>query len=399
MQDKEINFDMDFTDDPVQMEKIGKSIVAQEPQIYTDKMKNAILKQIESSVNGITDAEKESLFYRSIYDYWAYGFTIDQEFLYDLPNKTHEEKNEYLSEQGRFVYLFHMNDKQVATNLLSNKFNTYKMLPEFYRRDAVSVESEKDFNSFSDFVAKHSEFVVKPIGLCYGLGVHKESLSDYKNPRELFDKLLDEMQTIAKNKFRDYKANMSLILEELIDQDSALKKLHPSSVNCARIIVIKANNLPNIFYSWLRIGAAGQFTDNTGDGGKGYSALINNETGIVETKLFNRFNCLNNPLEYHPDTKIKILGMQIPRWDEAIELAKVAAMKFDNINYIAWDFALTPAGWVIVEGNAFGNIRVIQIILKKGIKRELENLIGWKPKEKFWWQYKDLRTGFHGVRG
>ena len=69
------------------------------------------------------------------------------------------------------------------------------------------------------------------------------------------------------------------------------------------------------------------------------------------------------------------------------------------VNYIAWDFVHTPKGWVIVEGNFYGQ-SLWQMCFQRGMKKEFEELIGWHMDEnKFWWQYKtkqvEREAGLH----
>ena len=164
-----------------------------------------------------------------------------------------------------------------------------------------------------------------------------------------------------------------------------MKILHPQSVNTLRIMTIRVNNQIKFYQPILRIGQGNNFVDNGGSGG--LFAAVNLETGIVETDLFSEFeNCLN-PLEKHPDSGIKSIGFKIPNWHEALDLARVCAEKFDDdINAIAWDLALTSKGWCVVEANGYGDFCLHQISLKRGIKSDLENLVGWKIPNKFWWQ-------------
>jgi hypothetical protein len=52
-----------------------------------------------------------------------------------------------------------------------------------------------------------------------------------------------------------------------------------------------------------------------------------------------------------PATGQRVQGEVLPRWDEALDLARRAAELFLPARSIGWDIALTPDGPVIIEGN------------------------------------------------
>lgn len=357
------------------------------PNVYTSRVVEVIRRNIDLYMPTSSADEKENAFYRSIYDYWVYGNTISEEFYYNFLAKTHAEKSEYIVMRNRVIYCDHLNDKETAKQYLDNKYNTYKLLKKYYKREAILISGEDDYENFCSFVEKHPIFVVKPVDFSIGLYISKESVSDYSNPRELFDKILRKRKSIAnddnRSVFLQVKGDVDILLEEVIQQAPEMSILHPASVNGLRITTVKVDDEINIFYPRIKMGSQGNFVDNAGAGG--FIAGVKFQTGVVETDGFDELTHCNKPLEYHPDTKIKICGFQIPHWNEAISLAKECASKFENVNYIGWDLALTPNGWCIVEGNAWGDL-VDQIIYKKGLKKEFEQLIGWKIDKQFWWE-------------
>ena len=79
--------------------------------------------------------------------------------------------------------------------------------------------------------------------------------------------------------------------------------------------------------------------------------------------------------EKHPDSGIDIIGFEIPRWKEAISLAKELATVVKGQRYIGWDLALTEKGWVMVEGNAMSQFVGWQIPTQKGFMAEANNIL------------------------
>ncbi|MCR4715709.1 MAG: hypothetical protein K5656_00880, partial [Lachnospiraceae bacterium] len=103
-----------YTDDIKEQISIGKRVVSEKPLIYSDPTIEVIKKHI-AKINGegiISPIDPEVAFYRSIYDYWAYGSDIREEFYYDFFKKNHQEKNEYVTFRNRFWYVDHLNEKK-----------------------------------------------------------------------------------------------------------------------------------------------------------------------------------------------------------------------------------------------------------------------------------------------
>ena len=380
-----------ITDDKVEMEKIGKQFFDEKSKIYTDRVVGDIKKYIDKAMPvEASDKEKESVFYCSIYDYWVYGSLIMEWFAYDFKDKSHKEKLTYTTKKNFLPYYIHLNDADIARHLLANKYNAYTFLNEYYRRDAVLIKDASSYEEFSAFVAKHPKFVVKPVEFESGRGIHIDSVQDYKSTQDLFQKLLDEKKSLELNtavkKFLNHVYVYDLLLEEIVNQADELAKPHPFSLNLIRITTINVNDSVKILYASFKIGANKKFLNNPAVGS--FSAMINPKTGIVETGLFDEGQHCFEPLEYHPDTNVKIPDFEIPHWQELLSLSTELAnkVKTKGIDYVGWDFALTPKGWCVLEGNDLGGVVMPQIAYRKGIKEKLEKLIGWKNDKKFWWE-------------
>ena len=56
--------------------------------------------------------------------------------------------------------------------------------------------------------------------------------------------------------------------------------------------------------------------------------------------------------ERHPVTGAELIGVRMPLWDEVHTLAERASAAFLPLRTIGWDIAVTPAGPLLIEGNA-----------------------------------------------
>lgn len=272
-----------------------------------------------------------------------------------------------------------MNDENDA-HYFDNKYDAYNLFKEYFKRDLILCETENDLHEFLNFVEKHPVFVVKPTDMGLGHGVHKASVEGLtiEQKKNLFFELLEEGRKNREN-FSVGKES-SVVLEELIDQDDAMAKIHPDSANGIRIATVKVGEKVYAYNAWFKIGRGGQFVTSAAYGT--FDAGIDVETGKVVTPGYNE---IGEVFDVHPDTEIPIVGFQIPRWGEAIEMVKEMAKKLPNIHYTGWDIVLSKNGWCIMEGNYKGDF-MWQLCYGKGCKKEFEELIGWKLEKDFWWE-------------
>ena len=99
---------------------------------------------------------------------------------------------------------------------------------------------------------------------------------------------------------------------------------------------------------------------------------IDTTTGIIFTDGYDE-KCIAHAV--HPDSGVPYKGVSIPRWDEAVALAKAMALAMPGMTYIGWDLALTPDGWEPVEANR-GEFIAQQITQGRGLRKEFEQACG-----------------------
>ena len=368
--------DIKITDDFQESVKIGRELFEEKRAIYTDSLLKEMNNCIDSHMSEAGQKEKEDMFFHSVYEYWVYGAVIDEMFYLGLYKLTDKEKREYITTREKVLYIEHLN-KMSDAYILDNKYEAYKRFKKYYKRDVIQISIEGDFDKFCEFVKKHPTYVVKPLGYGLGVGVHKETIENDNNLREIFASLLLECRGYAKSLLKD---GASLVLEEPIKQSKELSSLHPASINGIRCTTVRVGDKVNIYRPWIKIGVNGDFATSAYLGS--IDACINAETGVVETLAMGEFGQRE---EFHPNTGVRIKGFQIPRWDELIDLAKELSMQLPTIAYTGWDFALTDDGWCVIEGN-FKGAFMWQMMYERGMKKEFEDMIGWHIDKKFWWQ-------------
>ena len=370
-----------LTNDKDEIKTIAKEILQGFPSKYKPERVAAIKSTIRSRLRDISEDEVNDIFLKSVYDYWAYGIKIEEEFYYDLLNKSHEERKEYITYMEHIIYAFKLNNRE-HRDLLYNKYKTYEFFKEFYKRDVILVNGEEfEFEAFCKFAEVHPTFIVKPIDCHMGEGVHKESVID-GDVRSAFNRICISCK---ENKEKYNAKIVGAVLEEIFDQDERMSVFHAGGVSDVRCTTLRVGNQVTVFYPWLSTGRGGRFITPYAEGR--IVAGINVDTGIVETDGHTESGEVHT---HHPDSGLQYKGFQIPEYEGLIRTVTDASMKMTDITYIGFDMVLTKHGWAIQEAN-FAGEPVWQMLYGYGTKREFEEIIGWKLTKDFWWQ-EDVRT-------
>lgn len=363
-----------LTEDKNEINRMARAIIEGSSSKYKPQRIAAIKETIRTRMGDIPDHEAEELFLKSVYDYWAYGIKIEEEFYYDLLHKRHEERKEYITYMEHIIYAFKLNNRE-HRDLLYHKYKTYQFFKEFYKRDVILINGEEsEFEDFKQFALKHPTFIVKPIDAHMGEGVHKEMVID-NDVRGAFERICKSCQ---KNK--EYAKVPGSVIEEIFDQDERMNAFHVGGVSDVRCTTIRVGNKVHVFYPWLSTGRDGRFLTPYSEGR--IIAGVNSKTGIVETDGRTEGG---EVYTHHPNSGRQYKGFKIPEFDTLMETVTQAALKLEDITYIGFDMVLTKKGWAIQEAN-FAGEPVWQMLYGYGTKKEFEDIIGWRLTKEFWWQ-------------
>lgn len=159
----------------------------------------------------------------------------------------------------------------------------------------------------------------------------------------------------ANFKKRDY------IIEERLEQHSALNAIYAGAVNTVRINTLYDRHQVRLWGTIIKIGTGTAEIDNWGKGS--LCVGIDMETGRMRTGSYdiNYSKSILEPLEVHPDTGTTFAGVQLPYWQELKDTVSLAATMIPSLPYIAWDVAITPDGPCIIEGNGRSDLSMVQV--------------------------------------
>ena len=284
--------------------------------------------------------------------------TPDEYFLYGFATKSETEKDEFVGDMERTVLCARLYNSNPAGMIFMDKMKTYEVFRDHFKREVIQIKSEADFEAFSQFISRHDHYMVKPVAASRGNGIRKETAPRTDDKvRAAFKALLEAGPCV---------------LEEFIDQDPLMAQLHPQSVNTIRYATYLDDEHVHTIACFIKIGRGESVIDNGGAGG--FLAAIDEATGKIITPGRTEFG---EVIEVHPDTGIPLVGFQIPKWDELLELVKELPTVLPEQKYVGWDLALSETkGWVLVEGNSGGQFVGPQISKGQGIRSLIDETFG-----------------------
>lgn len=161
--------------------------------------------------------------------------------------------------------------------------------------------------------------------------------------------------TLIRSKYK----NQDYIFEKQLQQDEALKRFNPDTINTIRVLTYKNKVISAV----VRFGGKGTFVDNMAKGGVAVSLDI--ETGILGNYGMRKYD-LAHYFE-HPDSHLSFKGMHVPQWNDAKILVEKVCQYLPYYNSVGFDVATTVNGPVIIEINTGAGIDLSQMGKERGL--------------------------------
>jgi hypothetical protein len=149
-------------------------------------------------------------------------------------------------------------------------------------------------------------------------------------------------------------------------------------LSTVRIVTAVRDGRTYILQALFKVPGPGRLTDNFQGGVTGSTvAGIDPESGrlldlVGILRPGNRYVCERT--ETHPVTGRRIAGREVPRWNEALELARRAALLQPRTATLGWDIGLAPSGWVFLDVNGMWSPAGEQLCTRQGMRPLLAKL-------------------------
>ena len=304
------------------------------------------LKKFKNNLDKISEKENTNnfiLFNKFLKSFIITGCGYSDFLNFELYNKKSKELKEYVTikHQDKFYEIVSPSKYKTFFTIKPNFLKNFK---DYIERD---FWADGTYEELVEFLKNNKEFMVKPYDGLGGSGVHKQITKEIEN----FDD------------YYNYLKNEHLFVEEYVKQNKKINELCEASVNTIRIMTFSYNGKSRIIYAAMRIGNGVNHVDNFHQGGMGCS--IDLKTGKLYGEAIDKDL---NHFAFHPTSKVKFDGFQIPNWDKACELVLNASKVNKNIHVVGWDVAITDKGATLIEGNRRPGFDLVQVLSKRGRK-------------------------------
>ncbi len=151
------------------------------------------------------------------------------------------------------------------------------------------------------------------------------------------------------------------VVQQEVKQHPDIAEFCSASVNTLRVITMMKNGTPVHLVSFMRIGSGDGYVDNWDSGS--LAVGVDEKSGRLKEKGTSKPKryFYKNFLE-HPQSKLVFKGFKVPYYHEAVEIA-LRIHKFTyGLFLLAFDFAITENGPVVIEVNEKPGYVTVQIV-------------------------------------
>lgn len=277
----------------------------------------------------IAKEEKKSVFFiwlKMMLSLLVTGCTFKEYYNLNFIKRTLKNQKTFTTTGSNINAYNKLNDKS-CYHLYINKDEFNQTYEKFIARDWMRLSVEKE--QIYAFFKRHHAVIIKPKDGDSGKGI-----SIIHDSHKLTKAEIDNLIC----------SNQSGIVEELLHNHPSLNELNESSLNTMRIVTVRNGDDMEILFAGIRFGAKGSEIDNISMGG--HIAPIDLDSGKIcgcsHTK-----KTVSTANEQDADH----IGFQMPLWNELYAYLYDLTAVVPKMRYMAWDIAITPHGFAVIEGN------------------------------------------------
>lgn len=266
----------------------------------------------------------------NLLDYISFGF-------YKLP---HIKRNTFVTTYRGLLYSLAVNH-QAKAQIFHDKPKFNDTFIKYVSREWLDTRSST-LEQIDVFISRNKRVIAKPFNGTEGNGIFIIDNKSSQDKTKIFDLI---------NNGHHY------ILEEIVKNHPAINVLNPHALNTLRIVtILDEKNKVHILCTVLRIGVSGSIIDNLSQGG--IVCPIDVASGTI---CKNGIDLWGKEYTCHPESKVTLLGYQIPHWKEVLHVINQAASTVQEVKYVGWDIAVTDKDRIeIIEANPNPGVQLLQ---------------------------------------
>lgn len=303
-------------------------------------------KTIEEGISpNISALGKVGLFFDFMNEYLFHGAYLLDYIQYGFYWKKNRERRKYVV-HGNLIKMMQICNNPEHRYIFDQKPEFDKTFKDFLQRDFLDT-NEATTEDFKKFLQNKEHFFVKQPDGMFGTGVSKIFTKDIEDVEETFKKYKEK----------------KYLCEETLTQCREMAEFNDTSINTLRVVTIRrVDGTVKVMGGLVRVGRKGRIADNFHH--MGIASFLDPTYGVVSTTGIDKNNDRH---VIHPDSGKKIVGFQVPIWEQVVDTVTRAANVVPDVRYIGWDVVITKDYKVaLVEGNPGADPDAEQITTKEG---------------------------------
>lgn len=297
------------------------------------------LGNVVDDVSNRCNKSKAEILLDILYCTKKYGSGYNDYLTFQFYDMEDELRDTYMTRIRNKKFVSHVN-KDEYTHYFDNKNEFNVLFKDFIKRDFIDVQNDP-IEKYEEFFNKHDKGFAKMLDLTCGDGAEIIEMKDFEEPKAFYDYVNEKGFAV---------------IEEVLQNHPDINNIYPDAINTMRMItLIDDDGNPNLLYAAQKFGNEGRFVDAYGLHGP-----VDCNTGKLRIPFESGDVTKHETYFAHPVTGEKILGFQIPFFEEAKKLVLDASLVIPEVRYIGWDVAITPNGPVIIEGNNYSSYDYFQ---------------------------------------
>lgn len=317
-------------------------------------LKKLDTEQFKKFVFHLSESKKMNVleqFFSVLFCSLKYNISILEYYQFGFYEKSHIERLKWAGTGFMYEFQKIMNPPKTR-KILDDKRLFYENYKSFFKHNVYRLEELENNQELIEKLYLNKKLVFKVSNGKCGISVKVVSIEELKQK--------GIVQFMKEQGFD--------MLETFVEQHEELQKLSPSAVNTVRIFTqLNSKGDVEILGCRQRI-SINSHIDNLAAGN--IAAPINEKTGIIESAGVYS-DITKADVRVHPITGVDIVGFKVPFWNECLELATQAALKYPQNRSIGWDIVVTKEGPGLIEGNHDWCKLLWQLPVKKGMKNKL----------------------------
>lgn len=309
---------------------------------FFDYLKKHI-KGINRSIRLIRKKSSKSrivLFFDMWWSYIRYGVNYDEYRIFEFYLIPGYKRDTYMSECRHQNLEKHLCDKKHLA-ILKSREKFYIKFKDSLNREFYNIK-EMSFKEFEELALKKKELVCRSNSLNGENGTLTLNVKNFRSPAFLLDK--------AK------KSGLNIV-EVSVKQNKIFESINSYNMNTVSVVTLLCGNKVDIVSSYVKFGITEEDKYDV-NSVKHVTGIVDIKTGTIKHKLVSGEDEVYSE---HPISKVKLVGLEIPLFDEIKKVASACALEFDEALEVEWNFVISNTKVYLINANLWDDYVFAQL--------------------------------------